>query len=96
MNIHIPDVLKVDELRIRRFVDAMIYKLKLRAPDKKGFNTSTIETYLSKLKLEIEELEEAVAEGNHLEITLEAADVANFAMLLSVTAIEGENDAGTS
>lgn len=74
---------------IRRFVDAMVYKLKLNAH--KGMWESYRDTEaVGLLQKEVTELQEAVLDGNMVEIILEAADVANFAMITAAIAI-GDN-----
>lgn len=72
---------------IRRFIEAMIYKLKLNAH--KGMWDSYRETEaVGLMQREVIELQEAVLDGNMVEIMLEAADVANFAMIVSAITIE--------
>ena len=72
---------------IRRFVDAMIYKLKVHS--KKGkWETLDMASVLPKLQAEVAELEEAVAGGNMVEVLLEAADVANYALISASIAVE--------
>jgi hypothetical protein len=45
---------------------------------------------LAKLSLEFKELEEAIEHGNAVEIMLEAADVANFAMIACSITLDGK------
>lgn len=72
---------------IRPFVDAMRYKLAANA--KKGkWEGYTLETALGLLKAEVQELEEAIARGNTMEITMEGADIGNFAMMVVNIAIK--------
>ena len=64
------------------FAHAMEYKLG-RNDHKGGWqDTPNIELY-GMLEREVEELQEALNRGNYLEILLEAADVANFALMLA-------------
>jgi len=42
------------------------------------------------MSLEFQELDEAIAGGNMIDIILEAADVANFALIISSMAIDGD------
>lgn len=76
---------------IRRFVDAMLYKLKIHA--KKG-RWDNIDTHLafSKMIDEVKELDEALLSKNTVEVMLEAADVANFAMIVASIQVERGND----
>jgi NTP pyrophosphatase (non-canonical NTP hydrolase) len=65
----------------------MLYKLKVH--HRKGrWEDLDLRQVLSKLHGEVEELKQAVALGNHVEITLEAADVANYALIASSIAME--------
>lgn len=71
---------------IMRFVDAMVYKLKVH--HKKGkWENVTARDNLRLLDDEILELKEAVHDGNMVEVLLESADVANFALIQSAIAI---------
>lgn len=72
---------------IRRFVDAMIYKLKVH--HRKGrWEGKTVAEYIPLLQGEVEELKEAVEGGNMVEIITEGADVANMAMIIASIATE--------
>lgn len=72
---------------IRRFVDAMVYKLKVHA--KKGrWENLPIRKAMSLLLGETVELENAIHGGNSVEVLTEAADVANFGLIISAIAIE--------
>lgn len=65
---------------IRRFVSAMVYKLKVH--HKKGrWEDLSVEEAMRRLREEVEEVEEALRGGNFIESTLELADVANFALI---------------
>lgn len=88
------EVLKQHELPIKRFTDAMRYKLKVNA--KKGrWEDLTPEKALALLKREVEELEEAIKHGNIVEVMLEGADVANFAMMIAdIVATRDANKGG--
>jgi hypothetical protein len=72
---------------IARFIEAMVYKLKVHS--KKGkWENQTIESRLPFLEGEVQELREAIATGNMVEITLEAADVANYALIIAAKGME--------
>lgn len=88
MQIFVPPELKNEEADIKRFFDAMIFKLRKNA-DKRGFDTATVTGCVDRMNEEIDELTAAISEGNDLEIILEAADVANFALLIAGAAIRG-------
>lgn len=81
------DPLSLYEHDIRRFVDAMKYKLRKNA-HKGRWETYDQNTAQQLLLDEVEELAEAIKEGNMVEIMLEAADVANFAMMIAVMSME--------
>lgn len=72
---------------IRRFVAAMMYKLKVHR--KKGrWNGKTMEDYIPLTEGELAELKEAIAQGNMVEVLLEAADLANMAMIIASISVE--------
>lgn len=72
---------------LRRFFDAMVYKLSVHA--KKGrWNGQSAESRLPKLEGEVKELRDALQRGNMVEILLEAADVANYGLIISAIAVE--------
>lgn len=64
------------------FAFAMEHKLKLN-DHKGGWDEISVEDLLDLLEEEVKELREAVTEGNPYEIIFEAADVANFAMMIA-------------
>lgn len=66
---------------IREFQDAMEYKLRVHQ-DKGHWEGANPEEMMGRLAGEVAELQEAIDEGNSIEIMLEAADVANFAMII--------------
>lgn len=72
---------------IRRFVEAMVYKLALHA-SKGRWENKTIVERLDRLDGEVFELKEAAQRGNMVEILLEAADVANYGLIISAIAME--------
>jgi len=86
MNVKLPDVLAKDENYIRNFIDAMVYKLSVNA-HKGSIAGMNIDGSFKRLKDEIEELEDAIDNGTSMHIILEAADVANFAMIICTTAL---------
>lgn len=72
---------------IRRFVDAMVYKLAVH--HRKGrWEGLTSESMMNKLAGEAQELYQAIQRGNMIEIMLEAADVANYGLIISAIAME--------
>lgn len=72
---------------IRRFLDAMVYKLKVH--HRKGrWEGKTVEEYMPLLHDEVRELMEATEGGNLIEVLTEAADVANMAMIVASIVVE--------
>lgn len=87
LSVNLPEEVVAYREDIRRFLDAMIYKLRLNA-HKGRWENDGVEDRLPKLLEEFEELKEAVEGGNMIETLLEAADVANFAMIIAAIAVE--------
>lgn len=72
---------------LRRFIDAMVYKLKVH--HKKGrWEDLPIDRAQGLLQDEVRELNEAIEGGNLIEVLTEAADVANFALIIASIATE--------
>ena len=78
---------------LRRFVDAMAYKLKKNA-HKGRWESLSLDAALTMLEQEVQEMREATRAGNTVEIVLEAADVANFAMIAASIAIDKGGEHG--
>lgn len=76
---------------IKRFVDAMLYKLEINA-HKGRWTEDTINIAMDKLRTEVQELHEAInSEGcNVVKVMLECADVANYALIVASMVIERE------
>lgn len=72
---------------IRRFVHAMVYKLKVHHRKGRWEGKGMVE-YLPLLQGEVDELDEAVKGGNLIEILTEAADCANMALIIASIATE--------
>lgn len=70
------------EPEIKQLVDAMRYKLKKNA-HKGRWEDLTIADAIKRLREEVVELEEAASRDSEIEIILEAADVANFALIVA-------------
>lgn len=90
LRIFIPDEIAELAPDIQRFFDSMVYKLrrnkhKGRWPDLDAAKT------LQLLRGETKELEEALSEGNVAEITMEAADIANFALIIANISLDAKN-----
>lgn len=72
---------------LQRFFDAMIYKL--RRNSRKGrFETVSLELALEQLHAEVKELTASPATGSTSEILMEAADVANMALIMANISLE--------
>lgn len=87
MVIGLPAALAIDEARIKRFFDAMVHKLAKNA-HKGTMAEANIRDCFSRMEEEVAELKEAIQDGNVIDIMLEAADVANFALIAAVAAVE--------
>lgn len=87
ITIFLPAPLVKNQHQIKRFFDAMVFKLRKNA-HKPSFERTDVQHCLARIKWETGELEQAIAEGNTVDIVLEAADIGNFALLASVAAIE--------
>lgn len=64
------------------FAQYMEHKLKLN-DHKGGWEKCTIEDLFNKLRREVDELEVAIKEEPSLNVAFEAADIANFAMMIA-------------
>lgn len=71
---------------IRRFVDAMLFKLEKNA-EKGRWETYSVQDAFSLMQKEVEELFRELG-GNSMKVVMEAADVANFAMIVASIAVE--------
>ncbi len=85
---NIPPSLEGCSTELANFIDGMVYKLAKNA-HKGKWEDLDLAGALSRLEDEVRELEEAIKEGNRIEIILEAADIANFAMMVASVAIRG-------
>jgi hypothetical protein len=87
VTINLPRELDGYEEDLRRFFDAMVFKLRKNA-HKGRWEGYSLEQVVELLDVEALELRRAVNMDNCVEITLEAADVANFALIISAIGIE--------
>jgi len=91
ITITIPDEVEPYEHDIRRFVDAMVYKLGVHSKKGRWENLPIAKAH-GLLMGEAVELIDAIQGNNTVEILLEAADVANYAMITATIAIERGTD----
>jgi NTP pyrophosphatase (non-canonical NTP hydrolase) len=87
VNINIPPALEALEPALKTFFEAMVYKLH-RNRHKGRWEDMDLAKAFDHLVGETGELDEAVRRGSNIEIILEAADVANFAMIIANIAIK--------
>lgn len=87
MVIRIPPELKTYVPSLIRFMDAMVFKLRRNAHKGKWENVPLLRA-MSALDSEGAELREAVTHGNTSEILMEAADVANQALIVAEITLE--------
>lgn len=76
---------------LKRFFDAMIYKLRENAHKGRWEGVDLAKT-LDHIKAEVDELKEAISEGNVISIVLEGADIANFALIAATIALDGKKE----
>jgi len=74
---------------IRRFINAMLYKLEINSGKGRWQDINSQES-LERLMEEAIELREALQTDNTVSILLEAADVANFALIIASKELDGE------
>lgn len=79
---------------LQRFFDAMIYKLR-RNSHKGRWETLALEDAMNDLGEEFRELDFVIGTGSTSEILMEAADVANEALIVAAIALEAKNAALT-
>lgn len=87
LTLFVPAEIASQAPRIKRFFDAILYKLRKNA-HKPSFEEASVPECVRLLKQEVDELERAILEGNTIEVVLESADVASYAMIASVAAVE--------
>ncbi len=87
ITIHLPRDLENVRPELVRFFDAMVYKLH-RNKHKGKWENVRLGMALPKIRAEINELQEAISNGNTFEVILEAADVANWALIIANVALE--------
>lgn len=88
LNIYIPDEMQHYAPELHAFFDAMIYKLHHNA-HKGKWEDLDLEYACHRLDEENAELREALTQGNTVEVILESADVANFALIIAMRALAG-------
>lgn len=74
---------------LQRFFDAMVYKLRRNA-HKGRWDELSLDGAYADLAGETEELGQAIASGSTSEILMEAADVANEALIVANIALEAK------
>lgn len=87
LTIRIPPELRGYGPAIKRFVDAMIYKLRRNAHKGKWEKLEVTDAVVS-LKAEVIELAKAVEDSSTAEILMEGADVANMALIVTEIVLE--------
>jgi hypothetical protein len=89
ITVRIPSAVASASHDIRRFIDAMMLKLEKNAHKGKWEGLSIDDAFM-RLEDEITELRAEVkyGPGNSMKTVLEAADVANFALIIASIAIE--------
>ena len=75
---------------LQRFFDAMIYKLRRNA-HKGRWDKVGLDLAMERLRAEVEELDSELGFGSTTEVLMEAADVANMALILANISLEAKN-----
>jgi len=75
---------------LQRFFDAMIYKLRRNA-HKGRWDEVSLDAAMKRLRAEVEELDSELGFGSVVEVLMEAADVANMALILANISLEHKN-----
>lgn len=91
LRIRIPPELSGYGPELRRFLDAMIYKLRRNA-HKGKWEDVPLGRAFSLLEDEVTELHSVIDEGSTAEILMEAADVANMALITANIAMEARDE----
>lgn len=73
---------------LQRFVDAMVYKLRRNA-HKGRWSDLSLEGALKRLEGEVGELQGVLPRRSSIETLMEAADVANMALIIANISLEG-------
>lgn len=88
--IRVPNELAEIRPDLQRFFDAMVYKLR-RNKNKGRWPTLDLNQTFELMEGEFKELNEALIGGSTMEVLMEAADVANFAMIIANISLESKN-----
>lgn len=91
MNVYIPDTMKEHENDIKFMFDLMVRKLDVNR-HKGWLQGVSIDTLMSGILREIEEVKTEIINENQMSTIIEAADVANFAVLLGVFCLRQSRD----
>jgi hypothetical protein len=75
---------------LQRFFDAMIYKIRRNAHKGRWVDIN-LDMAMEALRGEVEELDTELGFGSTVEILMEAADVANWALILANISLEQKN-----
>lgn len=91
ITIKLPPELAAYRGSLTRFFDAMVYKLRRNA-HKGKWEAVPLPRAMTALMSEARELEEALRHGSTMEILMEAADVANQALIVAEIGLEVRYD----
>lgn len=94
LSIRIPPELKGYGPEMAKFLDAMVFKLRRNA-HKGKWETVPMALALERLDDEMGELRSAVVNGSTMEILMEAADVANMALIVANISLEVREEGTT-
>lgn len=91
MEVYVPDALADYERELRGFFDAMLYKLSANA-HKGMWENESLSSMYQRLREELDELHESLRNANSIHVALEAADVANFALIITSLAVNRDSN----
>lgn len=90
LQISVPHELEDIRPDLQRFFDAMVYKLR-RNKHKGRWEGLDLNATFERIEGELKELNDALNEGSSMEILMESADVANFALIIANIGLEAKN-----
>lgn len=91
LEIYVPAELEDISEDLARFFDSMVYKLRKNAHKGRWQDLKLVDA-MRMLRDEVEELHVATMERSRVEIQMEAADAANFALIVCAIALEGKRN----
>lgn len=85
MEVHVPETLRDLEPELRYFFETMVQKLNVNRH--KGNFGADMDVLRAGMRAEYDEMHTAINKESQFDVFLEAADVANFALLIGASAL---------